>query len=219
MRIRPGLLRYLLRRTLAIHVIIKPVLCLWAYTLLSGDVLTWHDPWPALFVLVHSLILAWVLSPYRPGEFAFLYSRGYSRDALWGHAMLAGLASILVVWLPAALFVWTGLRSYLHDRVFESANFPVMAPLETSVPLVWLAGYVLLAAVFHYAWIRRAQPTTGGHGATFLAAGLLACLFTVFCVAPREPWLIWLFCTAEAVVVVSSLMAGWRLHRRLEVQS
>ncbi len=147
-----------------------------AYVLLWPEVMTAQDGWSALLVVGQCLLLAWLLGQFRSPAFAFLYSRGYSRDVLWGHKMLASTLSIVAGWLPAALIVWTGLRSAARDHLFQSPYFPVMAPFETSVPLSWLGLYLLLTPAFHYAWIRLAHPSKGGNGGYYASMMLLFAL-------------------------------------------
>jgi hypothetical protein len=185
------------------------------------DVLTPHDPWPGLIILGQCLLLAGMLGRFETPSFAFVYSRGYSRDALWIHMMLASGLSVLTAWLPAGLMVWTGLRSVIHDHLLQSPYFPIMAPRETWVPLVWLGLYLLLVPAGHYSWIRRAQPTKGRQGGNFVVVGLLATLLVGFDMVYYylDGWLAWL-CGALYVTVVACLvLGGLMLHRSLEVRA
>ena len=159
MHVRVGLLLFLMYQCLAPTLVAAPVAL--SYVLLTPGVLHWRSPFPALFIVVHSWLLASRLGRLRASDVAFLYTRGYSRDSLWLHTVLASALSALMVWLPGALTVWLGLRSLVQDRAFVSPNFPIMAGLETWAPAIWLAGYITLLPLFHYVWIRAAQPTRG----------------------------------------------------------
>lgn len=213
MGIKRGLLFFLLRQTWPATLIAVPAACM--YSLLKPDLLHGRDPWPAVFILVHSLILTALLGRFRTAGFAFLCTRGYSRHSLWGHTMLASLLAVLAAWGPAAVILWGGLRSRLQQALL-SPYFPVMAPREAPVPLVWLAGYALLLPAFHYAWIRQAQPTRGRDGGVFLAVGLVVAVFSVIAVDPAG-WFRWPLWAAAAATALVLLAAGRRLHQRMEV--
>ena len=216
--VRWGLLTILWRQTLPATVV--GGLSLGLFSLAWPDVLTPRDPWPGLIILAQCLLLAVLLGRFETPWFAFLYSRGYSRDGLWGHMMLVSALSVLAAWLVAALIVWTGLRCLLHDRLLHSPCFPIMAPREISMPLVWLGLYLLLVPAFHYAWIRRAQPTKGRQGGNFAVAGLLAALLVGFAmVYYLDGWLAWLSGVLYVAVVACLILGGRVLHRSLEVRA
>jgi hypothetical protein len=218
MIVRRGLLRILWRE--ALPATLLGSLGLGAYTLLWPEVMTMNDSWSALLVVGQCLLLAGLLGQFRSPAFAFLYSRGYSRDVLWGHMMLASALSLVVGWLPAALIVWTGLRSAVRDHLFQSPYFPVMAPFETSVPLGWLALSLLLTPAFHYTWIRRAQPTRGGNGGHYTAFGLIVVLFALLNATRNvDGWFARLLGIAYVAVVLCSVLGGRILHRSLEVRA
>jgi hypothetical protein len=192
------------------------------YSTLWANVITVRDiwPWPALLVFAQCLLFIRLLGRSDTSAFAFLYSRGYSRDVLWGHAMLVSVLSVVAAWLPAALIVWSGLRSTIHDRLFESPDFPVMAPCETWIPLSWLGLYLLLAPAFHYAWIRHAQPTKGGFGGVFLSTGIaLALLMSFSEVSYFTGWFALLSGVSCVAVVICLVLGGRVLHRSLEVRA
>jgi len=218
MRIKGRLLLFLLRKTMLVTVIAICMACL--YALLRREVLDWRDAWAGVFVLVHSLALTGLLGRFRSGAFAFLYSRGYSRDALWAHTMLATLISALAAWLPAALIVWTPLRGLAQDVLFRSPYFPIMAPREAVVPMAWAAAYGILVPLFHYEWIRRAQPVRGGSGGPFLAAGVIVALAVLVMEGRPHPWFVGSAATAGILavgaLVGARVVASWRLHRRVE---
>jgi hypothetical protein len=190
------------------------------YALLWPDVMDWRDVWPWLAVFVQCLWLAASLGRFQTPAFAYFYSRGYSRDALWTCKMLVSVLSILVGWLPAALIVWTGLRSVIRDRLFLSPYFPIMAAYETWVPVSWLAVCLLLTAAFHYVWIRQAQPTKGQQSGLFVAVGLIFALVTIFnSVNFYHGWIAWLLGVSYAIVLICLVLGGRVLHRSLEVRT
>jgi len=90
---------------------------------------------------------------------------------------------------------------------------------DATVPVVWLAGYLGLLSIFHYEWIRRWHPTRGGGAAKWLLCGLLV---FGFCVSARVFRAAWFNTAAFGVTVALStilFIAGYRLHRRIEVHS
>ncbi len=218
MMVERGLLRILWRR--ALPATLLGMLGLVAYVLIWPALMTLKDPWPEMVVFVQCFFLAGLLGSFKSPAFAFIYSRGYSRDALWRHVMLISALSILVGWLPAALVVWSGLRSVIHDHLFQSPYFPVMAPFETYVSCVWLAVGVLLMPAFHYVWIRLVQPTKGGESGIGLATELFLALFLVF-VTPNflSGSMVWLAGASYGVVLVVLLLGGRVLHRSVEVRA
>ena len=217
MPVRGGLLLFLTYRCLPSTLV--AALAALGYVLLVPGVLHWRAPFPAIFIVAHSWLLASRLGRFRASDVAFLYTRGYSRDSLWLHTMMASAQSVLMIWLPCALTVWAGLRSYVQDRVFVSPDFPIMAVLETWVPAVWLVGYLTLLPLFHYVWTRAAQPTRGRANGFFLATGLLAAALAVMATAPRALWFRWVVYGACGVVLMAALLAGWWLHRQVEVEA
>ena len=215
--IKSGLLRHVLRPVLPVTLVELPPACL--YVLFRQDVLEWRCGYAAAFILFHTLALTSLQGRFGTGGFAFLYTRGYSRDALWAHTMLASFLSVLAVWAAAAAIVWTPLRSMVQGHLFRSPYFPVMAPQEATVPLAWLVGYCILIPLSHYAWIRHAQPTRGGLGGTFIAAGVTVALVVLTLEGLYRPWFTWLAAGAGTVTVCVMLIGSRRLHRRLEVQA
>lgn len=217
MQIRGGLLLFLTYQCLPSTLVAAPLAL--GYVLLTPGVLHWRTPFPAVFIVVHSWLLGSRLGRFRASDVAFLYTRGYSRDSLWLHTVLASALSVLMAWLPGALTVWAGLRSLVQNRVFVSPSFPIMAVLETWVPVIWLAGYLTLLPLFHCVWIRAAQPTRGRASGFFLATGLLAAALAVTVTAPRAFWFRWVMYGAGGVIAAVALLAGWRLHRQVEVEA
>ena len=216
MPIKLGLLRFFLRQSA--WVMLAGALVSGSYALGSPAVMKWNDPLPTLGVLAYCLAQTGSRGRFQSRGFAFLYSRGFSRDVLWGHLWLATGVVLLAVWLPGAAVIWTGLRSSIHDRVFQSPNFPIMAPRETMVPLVWLAMIVPLLAAFHYAWIRLAQPTRGRAGGFFVPAAVIFTGLTIFGSVYYLPtWFAWLAGAAAIVATAAMLIGGRIIHRSLEV--
>jgi hypothetical protein len=196
------------------------ILSLSVYALFWPELMTIRDAWPPRIVFVQCLLLAVLLGRFKSPTFAFLYSRGYSRDSLWGHMMLVSFLSIVVSWLPASLIVWTGLRSLLQDNLFQSRYFPLLAPFEIWAPFVWLGIALLLMPAFHYAWIRNAQSTRGEFGGYAISIGLLIALQMSFDMAfSVYGWLAWLSGFAYVVMWACLVIGGRILHRSLEVRA
>jgi hypothetical protein len=218
MIVQPGLLRILWRT--ALPATLFGVAGLGGYALLWPDVMTAQDGWPALLVFVQSLLLALLLGRFATPAFAFVYSRGCTRDSLWGHTMLVSGLSIIAAWLPAALIVWTGIRSVVHDRVFQSPCFPILAPFETWAPLAWLALSLVLTSAFHYAWIRCAQPTKGPFGGFVVAiAAVVVLLMRPSVFSYFYGWFAWVSGAACVLTVLCLVIGGRALHRSLEVRA
>jgi len=215
MGLHVSLLRWSLRTTLPATAIAVPAA--WLYALVASAPLAWNDEWVVVFVLVHSIALAMLQGRFRTGGFAFLYTRGYSRDTLWAHTMLASLVSVLMVWLPVALFIWLPIRSLVQDRIFQSPWFPLVMPREASVPGVCLGFYLVLLPSFHYAWMRMAQPTRGQLAGLFLACGIAVVLLSLIVMRRWTESFAWLVCAAGLIIAAISLIAGFRLHRKMEV--
>jgi hypothetical protein len=213
MILRRGLLRIYWRQ--ALPATGWGLLSLTLYALVCPGVMSWRDLLPLQFIGLHCLLLAILLGRFHSPAFAFLYSRGYSRNQLWGHLMLVSVLSVLTAWLPAALCVWTGLRSFLHDW-FQSPYFPVMAPREVLVPWIWLGIYLVFLPAFHYAWIRMAQPTRGRWGGIFPAVALIAALLVLYSL---NGWFAGLCVGAFSITVLVFLFGARSLHRNLEVRA
>jgi hypothetical protein len=216
MRIKMSLLKMMTRQCLPATLIGLPIACF--YVLVTRGPLDWTNPWMGLFILAHSTAVAFCLGRYRSPGLAFLYTRGYSRDELWTNKILATVLAVLAVWLPVALIVWLPVRSRVQDVLFRSPYFPIMMMREVSVPWAWLAGYAFLPPLFHYVWIRRAQPLAGGDGVVLLAIGTVIAvgIFMLFGWLPRWFWtVLWIL---AAAITVTNLVAGFLLHRKIEVE-
>jgi hypothetical protein len=217
MKLYKSLLRWLVTQTFPVLIIALPLGCVSA--LMARGPLEARDPYFALFVAVHSLALVSRLARFRSPDFAFLYERGFGRNTLWAHTMLATAVAILLVWLPMALIVWTPLRGLVQDVVFRSPFYPLMRPREVSVPWVWLGLYAVVLPVLHYEWIRRAHPTRGGAAGSFITAGLVLVALTLFNMPFQHEWFGWLVLVASVTLAATALAASRRLHRHLEIRS
>jgi len=187
------------------------------YLLLAPGPLTWQNQWLNLIILAHCIALAFRLGRMGRQSTEFMYTQGYSRDLVWLHIIVSTFISVLAVWLPMALCLWLPVRSNIQDHVFISPYYPLMRIREVSLPWFWLYGYGFLLPLFHYVWIRRAQPTKGSEGAVLIAIGVVI----VAGVLISDPWhprwftaLVW---TLSAVITVTALIAGRILHRSMEV--
>ena len=214
MRLKPALLWWQWRRALPVTIIAMVMAC--GYALLAPGRLGWGLAWDhgvltVLFVILHSVALVTMLG--RPS--AFLYARGFSRDAIWAHTMLAHAAAVLTVWLAVGLIVWTPLRSMWQDLVMKSPFYPGAAFVDRCYPLGPLLGYAAMLPPLHYAWIRMAQPMRGR-----LAGVGLAVWFAIGGVgAMLGAWESGWMGLPTVCVAALLLVWGWRLHRRLEVSS
>lgn len=173
------------------------------------------------FILVHCIAIVAIQGRTRSSAFAFLYSQGFERRTLWNHTMLASFASALIVWLPAAFLIWTGIRSFVQDA---NANFlfPLMAVTENAYPLWCLLMYAVLIPVFHYVWIREAQGTRGASNGLLLAIGLVLTGFSIWNSVRMEWMPIWtvaLIVSGLSLAAIALLIASRVLHRRMEVLS
>ncbi|MBN2579026.1 MAG: hypothetical protein JXB10_08555 [Pirellulales bacterium] len=213
MPLRHGLLRIYWRQ--ALPATGWGLLSLTLYALICPGVMSWRDLLPMQFIGLQCLLLAILLGRFNTPAFAFLYSRGYSRNQLWGHLMLVSVLSVFIAWLPAALTVWSGLRSSLHDW-FQSPYFPVMAPREALVPWIWLGIYLVFLPAFHYAWIRLAQPTRGQNGGILAAGAMIAALLAVY---SMNGWFAWPCVGTFSLMVPVFLLGARMLHRNLEVRA
>ena len=216
MKIHMSLLMMLQRQMFAVTMIALPIGCL--SVLLMREPLEYDNAWLAWFILLHSICMVFSLGRFRSKSFAFLYSRGYSWDAIWCHKMLSTALSVLWVWGAMALVVWTPLRSIVQDKMYASPYYPLFAIKEVSVPWAWLMGYAVLLPMFHYVWIRRAQPTLGGEGSVLIAISMVVVIITLRSFRWHQRWFEIMVMVLAGVVVVTNLVAGWLLHRKLEVQ-
>ncbi len=147
----------------------------------------------------------------------FLYTQGYSRDQIWDHLMVSTVVSVLVVWLPMALCLWLPLRSGAQDYVFLNPYYPLMYGREMSLPWLWLFDYGLFLPLFHYVWIRRAQPTRDSNGAVFIAIGTVVVANTLVSFRFQPMWFKGVVGLIAILMILTALIAGRLLHRSMEV--
>lgn len=175
---------------------------------------------PLYLMLAFAHAVAVVAFQGRPfsGPTGYLYSRGFTRDRLWVHQVLASVVSVLVVWLVAGTVVWLPLRGWWQGTVMNNPFYPGADALEGGFVLRPLALALWLVPMLHYSWIRRAQPTRDRLvGPMLLAWALLGGLWSFLPSGTRGfallPWI------AAMVIAlpVSLTVLGWRLHRRMEV--
>ncbi len=215
MMLKPSLLGYFLKSVAPFN--ITAMLISIFFVMLYPKYFLWNNPWAGLFVLVHCIAITFVLGRIRSARFAFVYSRGFSRDVLWSHKMLASLVSALMVWIPVALLIGLGGRSALQNW-FWNPYFPIMADKEVSAVWFWLFGYGLLLPMFHYVWIRKAQPTKGSGNGMLLAVGAFVVIFTLMTFRHHSNWYAMLCWVIGSVMMVVYTVSGLLLHRTLEVQ-
>jgi len=217
MRIRKGLLLWNLRQIRNATLVALPVAVL--YALFAPKHLGLGTGWQTMFILGHSIAVAFTLGRFRTREFGYLSSRGYGKDALWAHTMLASLAGILIVWLAASLVIWLGIRSAVQD-LLESPYYPnIMEPRDNLVPWAWLAIYIFTLPFVHYAWMRETIAAPGGTGGKVLA--VLVVLGVVSVLERRSmdpPGLRYIILTIAAGAWLVILLGSRLVHRRMEVQ-
>ncbi len=192
------------------------------YTIRESDVLRFSMLSPApYFILIHSYLIAWRFGLTQHRTFGFLYTQGYTRSALWLHTMLASAASVLAVWLPAAIAVWSGLRSQ-YQADLQNRWFPLMEVAERPFVLWCLLGYAVLLPAFHYAWIRESQASREHTAGIVLAACVVVTALSIWN-AVRVPdlpvWTQWLMAGGMLAAAISLLIGGRRLHRSAEVMT
>lgn len=205
-------------RTAAPALVAAPIAALWV--LLVREPLFGQIFAPGLFIFVHSALIAATVGRYRTPSFAFLHSRGFDRQELFGHTMLAVSLLALAAWFPAALLVWSGARAGLGN-LFGSPYQPIMWSREIWTPLWWLAGYICASPLCHYVWIRQAHQRRARNDANWFFAALVIALFCFHNVPNRA--------MRDSIVYQSALLVGgvvisglifWlshRLHRQMEI--
>lgn len=175
---------------------------------------------PLYLLLAFAHAVAVVALQARPfsGPTGYLYSRGFTRDRLWVHQVLASVVSVLVVWLVAGAVVWLPLRGWWQGTVINNPFYPGADALESGFILRPLAFALWLVPMLHYNWIRRAQPTCDRLvGPMLLAWALCGGLFGLLFVSGRGiallPWIAAMVIALPATLTV----LGWWLHRQMEV--
>ena len=178
------------------------------------------DSMAILFVVAHSFLISRLLGSVRSESFAFLYSRGLSRDQLLLHLWLASSLSVLATWLPCAVLVLTPLRATFQDWL-ETPWFPLMASTEWPFVTDSLLCYVTLLPVFHYEWIRSAAPYRDSISGHLLSFALLTSVMILGArLLPIEHFY-WRWCFLAGFAAVSTILGliGRWVHQRIEVQS
>jgi len=207
MKCHPHLLAYLFRQTQPVTLL--GALALALYALLDWRVLDNHHAIPALVLLAQSIALSRRLAWRQKGEAAFLYTSGFSRDTLWLHRILVTLLSGAISVALAGLIVWLGLRSALQSNAGNHL-FPLMSLRENTAPLHWLAIFLLLTPLTHYAWARwEAHAAAAGYLLTIAVA-----LTIWFCSEVLTT------CELSALALAICLLLAWtgmHLHRNMEV--
>lgn len=209
-----------LRRVGWINLIAMPIALTYVLARPEPFIYRWLG-WTLLFTLVHSILITWQLGQTRSRSFGFLYTQGYSRDAIWTNTMLATAASVLIVWLPVSLAIWTGLRCGIQDLT-QNYHYPVMSSLDQSYPFLPLLIYFVFLTTFHYTWIRTSQPTRGSISGIFLAVAVVILMFSLWNslrIHSLPDIGFWLILAGLLIASLALLIGGRRLHRRLEVIS
>jgi ABC-type antimicrobial peptide transport system permease subunit len=188
------------------------------YLLLSPAPLEANNAWVLVFLLAHCIALATRLGHMQGASTEFLYTQGYTRDQIWTHLMASTVLCVLAVWLPMALCLWLGIRSNIQDHVIISPYYPLLGAREMALPLSWLCVYALLLPMFHYVWIRRAQPTKGRDGALLIAVGLVVVAGTLVSFRQHADWFKGVTYVLFGIMTLTALWAGRVLHRTMEVQ-
>ncbi len=128
---------------------------------------------------IHSFLLVLPLGFPSSRESGFLYSQGFSRDSIWACTLGASTCGAIGTLIVPSLLLWTGTAfSY---RTWKSGGQwqPPSDFNEMLNPVLWLAVYVFLVPLFHYAWIRTAQCSRDFSAGTLLAlAGAFVLMFS-----------------------------------------
>lgn len=173
------------------------------------------------FIFAHCLLITLLLGQWQSSGFGYLYSRGFTRNTLWRHQVLASLLAALAVWLPASLCLWLPVRSFQQSRVFLNAYYPLVAPRESELSVVWLAAYLIFLPALHYAWVRRTQRLTEPRAGSMLAGALLVAVSALWVMGQTRVsqggWFAWLLLAAGATLTAALLWGTKRLHRRMEL--
>ena len=216
MQIKRSLLFWYLRS--ASWVTVFALLTVVAYVLLRGEAF-YASAWkPWLFIYIHSLLLTKALGDFDTSETAYLYTRGFDRNTLWVHRLLAHVIDVLLVWGSATLIIWLGIRSAVQDHVFKNPYYPIFYWEDYFPPLLWLFGYFVLFGICEYAAVRDFYPTVGRtNGFWILAASFyvgVTILFGVF----LSSWQNWLCLGVLSIVTISQLWGASRIHQQVEVR-
>lgn len=172
--------------------------------------------WPFALMILESVASCWAMCRFESPAAAFLHTRGFTRDRLWFHRLIAQLIGMLFVWGAASLCLWLGVRSAFQGGVLQNPMYPLLKQADFALPWLWLAIYLIIACAVGYAPVRRAQPTRDVDAGYAVLVGYLIALSSIVN-APGIAWrLVWW--AALATVSVVLLVGSWRLNREVEVR-
>ena len=185
------------------------------YSLFVPGPLSVLSSWPALFIFGHSGAMAVCLGRFRTGRFGYLYSRGFGHDTAWAYTILASVLGALAAWLPAALIILLGVRSFVQD-LMKSPYYPVIAdPLDAETVRLWLVFYVFFLPMMHYAWIRDAYAASGGRVGKMLVVVIFVVAPSFFVLHPPFPGFLTLACAVGLAGSIIVLFGGRLVHLSL----
>ena len=192
------------------------------YLVLAPGPLNGRNSWINLLILVHCIALVMRLGRMGGRSMEFLYTQGYSRDQIWNHLMAGTAVSVLAVWLPMALCLWLPIRSGVQGHAFINPYYPLMYGREMTLPWLWLYEYGLLLPLFHYVWIRHAQPmrdnseSLGAVAIAIQTVGIAGYVLMSFLWHPL--WFKVVVVLLSALMILTILIVGRLLHRSMEVR-
>jgi hypothetical protein len=219
MTFKPKLFSWLMRSAWLPNAIAAVISTAWIVLSKRPLYETWMEG--ALFISLHAFCVVacfnWLGANRR--QLPYLYTRGYSRNTLWAHHVMAAIASACFVLVPAAAIVVGPMRSKMQELMNNPA-YPFVAERDIAVLPAWTLAYAVAFAAFHYAWIRLKQPTTGGPAGIWLipVAAIAFGWFGDFSWGvPGGGWLS-IFGVALAASFVAILGIGARkLHQNIEL--
>ncbi|MCA9426667.1 MAG: hypothetical protein KC994_16425 [Candidatus Omnitrophica bacterium] len=216
MKLKPTLVKCLFLGAARIHV---AALVVWVlFALFRKETLELGDPWPWVFIGVHTYALAWAFGRIEGSRFGYLFTRGYSSDTLWLHKMIVSFLGAAVGMLPATLIVGASIRSFVQDHLLQNPYYPILASLDFKTVLTWWFGYAVFLPVFHYGWTRLAQPTEQSGAGGWLILAFLLTLFVALNIGlSGPPRVVRSLLVAGGLLSSVILYVGWRLHRDVEV--
>ena len=217
MRINKELLRWQLRQTLPVICVSVPLAVL--YVLQACERLQFRfESLAMIFVVVHCLAITWRLGRTSLPEFRYLYSQGYSRDALFAHMMLASLLALLAVWIPVGLLIYLPIRASVQAAA-GNPWFPFAAWTERAFVWRWFLASLTLLPALHYAWIRASLARKGVESGYILAAATVLASSILWSnsahASQNETY--WTGAFALLASAGTLLIGGWMVHRRIEV--
>lgn len=216
MRIQRTLLKYLLLETGTINVV--AVIVWTGYVLCKRSPLEFYDQWPFLFIGLHGIGLAWAIGRVDTSGFAFLYSRGYTRDSLWVYKTITMVHGVLMALSLATVILHSPFRTILFNRPLLYPFEPILPLFERQVLWTWWIGYAIALPLFQYAWIRRGQPSAGCNSGIWLCAALPSASYFTFLYHYSRSFK-WIDTAIVGGLLIAGILlfSGWRLHRHLEV--